>query len=254
MIEGGQNIFDAAVTEEKPKDNGTETETAASSTGSSETSTGQDGDKVEEVPKDLNNKTALHKDARFKRVIEERNRERAEKRELMERLDRLEKGNRPEAKPTATTKPAWFAKYFGDDQEAWDGFQQMTKIDSEAIKAEALAELKREQETSSKESQRWQSWVNEQVETLEDEGESFEKNALFKVMDEYRPTDDEGNLDFRRGLELLRYKEANKSSDIEAKRKAGSMATGTKKSGAEPTKRNVVTASDIRKMRLTGEI
>jgi hypothetical protein len=241
MLTENNNIFDGAAAEASK-----EPDTSDSSTENVETSTGQEGS-VEEAPKDLDDKTPLHKDARFKRVIEERNRERAEKRELMERLERLEKERRPDAQKSTSSKPAWFAKFFGDDEEAWDGFQQMTASAKEQAKAEAIAELKREQETSSKESQKWQSWVNEQVESLEDEGETFDRNALFKVMDEYRPTDSEGNLDFKKGLELLKLK-GSKPSNIAEKRKAGAMAP-TSKSGSEPKKKDGLTSEDIRKMR-----
>lgn len=238
-----ENVFDAAASENEAKK---EDGTSESSPENAETSAGQDGG-VEEAPKDLNDKTPLHKDARFKRVIEERNRERAEKRELLERLERLEKGGK-EAQTKASAKPAWFAKYFGDDEEAWQGFQQMTSAAKEEAKAEALAELKREQETSSKESQRWTGWVNEQIEALEDEGETFERNALLKVMDEYRPTGEDGNLDFRKGLELLKLKGA-KPSNVAAKREAGARAHGSARGGAEPAKKTGLTSDDIRKMR-----
>lgn len=248
MLTENQNLFDAATSEVEKKEDDTDTDTAASSPENVETSTGQDGS-VEEPPKDLNDKTPLHKDARFKRVIEERNRERAEKRELLERLERLEKGNQPIPQKTTGQKPAWFAKYFGDDEEAWQGFQQMTSAAKEEAKAEAIAELKREQETSSRESQKWTSWVNEQVTMLEEEGEMFDKNALFKVMDEYRPSDDSGNLDFRKGLELLRLK-GSKPSNITAKREAGAKATGGARTGSEPQKKSGLTSEDIRKMRM----
>ena len=245
MLNEGANIFDALpATEEKepePSDSSPETEKPA----------GQ-GESIEEAPKDLNDKTALHKDARFKRVIEERNRERAEKRELLERLEKLEKGNQPTQTKTPTTKPAWFAKYFGDDEEAWQGFQQMTASAKEEAKAEAIADIKREQESERNSSSKWDKWVNEQVESLEEQGETFERNALLKVMDQYRPTDDEGNLDFHKGLELLRLK-GDKPSQVEAKRKAAAM-TATPMKGSEPSKRNVVSRADILKWRQTGEL
>lgn len=255
MIDAGQPIFDATASSmdsasesNQEEESSTETSPAESSPDTEETSTESDGDeKVENVPKDL--KSALHKDARFKRVIEERNRLRRELEEARE----AKQNQRQEEPKAPSSKPAWFAKYFGDDDEAWQGFQQMTASAKTEAKAEAVAELKREQQETTQQADRWNSWVNEQVNTLEEEGESFDRNALFKLMEEYRPTDDEGNLDFRRGLEILNLKDA-KPSNIEAKRKAGSLANGPKKTVAEPSKKNVVTPNDIRKWRLTGEI
>lgn len=242
MLTENANIFDGAATE-SDKD----TDTSDSSTETEETSTESDGS-VEEAPKDLNDKTPLHKDARFKRVIEERNRERAEKRELLERLERLEKGTKDPSKPS-TTKPAWFAKYFGDDEEAWQGFQQMTASAKEEAKAEAIAELKREQETSSKELQHWERVNNERMDELEEEGETFDRNALVKLLVQRPIYDAEGNLDFRTGLEILKMK-GGKPSNIADKRAAGAKATGTARSSSEPKKKDGLTSEDIRKMRM----
>lgn len=247
MLTDNSNIFDAVASE---TEDDKETATSDSSTENTDTSTESEGS-IEEAPKDLDDKTPLHKDARFKRVIEDRNRERREKRELLAQIEQLKRGAsspNPETK-TSATKPAWFAKYFGDDDEAWQGFQQMTSAAKEEAKREAIAELKREQETSSKETERWTSWVNEQVQTLEEEGETFDKNALFKVMDEYRPSDDNGNLDFRKGLELLKLK-GTKPSNMAEKRAAAAKATSTSRSGSEPTKKTGLTSEDIRKMRM----
>jgi hypothetical protein len=246
MLVDNQNIFDAGSTDEATD---TDTEAAASSTENEETSTVSDGS-VEEAPKDLNDKTPLHKDARFKRVIEERNRERAEKRELMERLERLEKQQRPDSQQKqGSSKPAWFAKYFGDDEEAWDGFKQMTASAKEEAKAEAVAELKREQEMTSKETQKWEQINNERMDELEEDGESFDRNALMKLLVQRPIYDPEGNLDFRTGLELLRMKNP-KNDTVSAKREAGAKATGSSKSGAEPKKKSGLTSEDIRKMRM----
>lgn len=247
MISSEGNIFDAAA-EEGSKD----TDTSESLTEDTETSTESDGSAsqtLEEAPKDLNDKTPLHKDARFKRVIEERNRERAEKRELLERLERLEKGSPSSQQKTSSSKPAWFAKYFGDDQEAWDGFQSMTASAKEEAKAEAIAELRREQETSSKEVQKWEQTNNERMDELEEEGESFDRNALIKLLVQRPIYDAEGNLDFRTGLEILKAR-TSKPSNIAAKREAGAKATGSAKGGSEPTKKSGMTSEEIRKMRM----
>jgi hypothetical protein len=235
------NLFPEEPAQDSPADPSPENE---------KTPAGQEGE-VETPPADL--KGSLHKDARFKRVIEERNRLRREREELIEKLGSKEPADRQDIKATSTAqKPAWFAKYFGDDQEAWDGFQQMSRAAKEEAKREALAEFQEQSRSSEEQSKRWQSWVGEQVQTLEEEGETFDKNALFKVMDEYRPTDDEGNLDFRKGLELLRLKTPQK--DMGDRKKLADKLNG-KGSGSEPRKREgVVTPKDLARMRAMGEL
>lgn len=241
MIES-QNIFD----EVEASASKTETAPVESSAKEEETPTGQEGE-IEEAPKDLDDKTPLHKDERFKRVIEERNRERQEKHELLARLEALENERRPEPSKSTSAKPAWFAKYFGDDDEAWEGFQSMTASAKAEAKAEAVAELRREQEQSSKEIQRWEKMNNERMDELEEEGERFDRNALTKLLLERPIYDSEGNLDFRTGLELLKLKDP-KPSKVAEKRLAGAKATQMPR-GSEPKKSDGLTSAEIRKMR-----
>lgn len=223
---------------------------AESSPENVEKPTGPAEDEVEEVPKDLDDKP-LHKDSRFKRVIEERNRLREEKEALLaEREAERSQLTRPQSNQQAT-KPAWFTRYFGEDEEAWKGFQDMTSAAKEQAKQEALQELA-SRETTEKEAMRQASeWVDEQVELLAESGEKFDRNSLLKVMDEYRPTDDDGNLDFRKGLELLKLKTPQKSMDA---RKKLADSLNHKGGKVEPQPRDYVTAADLRKLRNRGEL
>jgi len=241
-----EDIFDAAESK-------AEAPTASdSSTEKEETSTGTDGG-AQEAAKDLKVEVPLHKDERFKRVIAERNQLRQEKAEWTKRMMERETESKATSKPTTSeSAPAWFQKYFGDDKEAWDGFKAMSSADRDALKREIRDEIENETKTRDSESKKWDSWVTEQVQTLEEEGETFDKNALFKVMNEFRPTDDEGNLDFRKGLALL--KRGSPASQTAEKRVAGAKATGTQKGTGEPGSKNFVTPADIRKMRLRGEL
>lgn len=250
MLVENQNVFDAAETASTEASAGTETDTSASSTETTETPAGQGGEEGGEIPKDLNNKTALHKEARFKRVIEERNRLRREledARKTQQERPQTATKSAPDGK-----RPTWFTKFYGEGPEADDAWEGLNQL-AESKKDAAIEAMKQEQRQASQESERWNGWVAEQVEALEDEGESFDRNALFKVMDEFRPTDDEGNLDFRRGLELMRMKNA-KPSSLAEKRKAGALAGTSVKNGTETAKKNYVTPKDIARMRATGEI
>ncbi len=248
MLNENANVFDAAASAAQ------EPEPSESSTETSEKPTGQAGD--QETPTDLKTGEPLHKDERFRRVIADRNRLRQERDEILERIQRLEENGKQPAQAQAQKSdsiPAWFANYFGTEAQAKEAWENLKPVDRDSLKAEIRDELRREQQAESQSTQKWDKWVNEQVETLEEEGETFERNALLKVMDQYRPSDAEGNLDFRKGLELLRFKGEPKGEAIEAKRKAGALATATK-TGSAPDKKNYVTPSDIKKWRLNGTL
>lgn len=246
MLTEGANIFDAAAataTQEEPETSESSNET--------EKPAGQAGE--EEAPKDLKPGEPLHKDERFRRLIADKNRLKQERDEMLDRISRLEQTQRAPERPQANEPiPAWFANYFGTEAQAKEAWEHLKPADLNALKAEIRDDLRREQEAQTQSTQKWDRWVNDQVESLEEEGETFERNALLKVMDQYRPSDNEGNLDFRKGLELLRLK-GEKPNQVEAKRKAAAM-TGTAAKGSEPSKKNVVSRADILKWRQTGEL
>lgn len=207
--------------------------------------TGQAEDKVEEVPEDLDDRP-LHKDRRFKQVIEERNRLREEREALLREQAEFYKSKAETPTKKGSEKPTWFTKYFGDDEEAWEGFHGMTEKAKEEAKKEAIEAYKAEQAEAQDSVKRANEWVEEQVKELKDSGEDFDKNALFKVMEKYRPTDAEGNLDFKAGLELLKLQQPDAKEKTQARRK---LADGlnSKPGKTEPTERNYQTAASLRK-------
>lgn len=249
MLTENANIFDAAQAETAKQE---EPETSESST-ETEKPAGQ-AETSEEVPKDLKPGEALHKDERFRRTIADKRRAIQERDDAFRRIEELERRlNQPAPKQNTNEPiPAWFANYFGTEAQAKEAWENLKPVDRDGLKAEIRDELRREQEAERASTQKWDRWVNEQVESLEEEGETFERNALLNVMNKFKPTDDEGNLDFRKGLELLRL-QGEKPSQVEAKRKAAAM-TATPQKGSEPSKRNVVSRADILKWRQTGEL
>jgi hypothetical protein len=243
------NIFDAAVSDKEKAG-----ETAPESSTETEQPAGQ-GEGTEGTPKDLKPGEALHKDERFRRVIADRNRLRQEREEMLSRLQALESRTARQESPKTDNRPmpAVFASYFGTEAQAQEAWNLLKPLDKDALKAELREELQNERQSEAQEAQKWDRWVADNIESLRDEGEEFDKNALLKVMDEYGTKDAEGNYDFRKGLELLRRLEATQPNPVEAKRKAGALATATK-TGSAPDKKNYVTPSDIKKWRLNGTL
>lgn len=208
----------------------------------------ESGGDVETTPNDL--KGDLHKDARFRRVIEQRNRLREQLREAT--APKQPEQRQEQQQSQGQSRPAWFAKYFGDDDEAWEGFRQMTASARDEAKREALAEIRREADEKAADAKKWNDWVAEQKTDLMDEGEVADEqewNRLCKVMDQFGPTTD-GRLDFRKGLAIMRQQFQPKGMG-DRRKLADSMNTRPKGDAPRP---KVVTSADLRRMERNGEI
>lgn len=245
LTQEGEQMFQASEETTPPDSSPEKAEEAA----------GQPETSVEEVPKDLGEKP-LHTDKRFKTVIEERNRYREEaaqvreaQAELERRLQDLERRPSPE---TQGTKPEWFKRYFGDDEEAWNGFQSMTRSAKEEAKREALQEFESTLTAEEKSLNEAREYNQSQMQSLRDEGEDFDVNELTAVMLKYKPTTEDDQLDFRAGLEILKLQKP-KDGKPQARRQLASSLNQSK-GAAEPQSKDYVTAADLRMMRQRGEI
>lgn len=257
---GTDSIFDAA--EAAVKGQAEEKETAPSdpSPEKAETATGQQGE-TEQTPEDLKNgKEPLHRDERFRRVVGDKNRYRRELEEARAELQKYKSAPQPQQSQQqsqqAQRRPSWFTDFFGEGpkaDEAWDGFKQMSSADREQAKREALDEFRRESQSASEEAKRWEGWVGEQLDALEEEGEDFDRNALQKFLSENPVVDAQGNLDFRKGLSLMR-KLNPKADNTEDKRKAGSLATEKAKGAPQDTKNKGVSPKDLQRLRNLGRL
>jgi unconventional prefoldin RPB5 interactor 1 len=192
-----------------------------------------------EEEKKTEEETPFHKHPRFKELVEEKNQYKKDLDELREEVESKFSEMDSQSK---TKSPEWFSEAFGDQPELWDKFQAYNKSDREAIKNELREELKAEKETKEEEVKKQSEWVEDQVNSLKDEGLKFEKNDLLKVMWDYKPTDDEGNLDFKKGYEIM---EALKKKDPE-KANARKEIVSEGKSKSEPEDKKWKTPQDMK--------
>lgn len=189
----------------------------------------------------IDDNTPFHKHPRWKQLQEEK-RQQADKIATYEqRFAELESKitQREQAKI-----PEWFSTRFGEDQTSWDAYKQTSQSEKSDLKKEIMAELKAETQQETKRQADLNDWVQDNLNSLEDEGEKFDKNALLKVLNDYAPSDANGNIDFKKGLAILRQFEASKAVETKEKstaRKEVASATtssskGEKQSGPIPAK------------------
>ena len=103
--------------------------------------------------------------------------------------------------------PDWFITAYGEDEELW----ALHLENEERLEAEReeriIARIKSEQEESTTREQQDLQWVDDQLASVREnlqEGEpDFEDNELLKIVTDFRPSDEEGNLDFRAAYTIL---------------------------------------------------
>ena len=176
-------------------------------------------------------------------------REEAERKasELEARLSALEKEGSPE-------KSEFVSSLVGDNEDV----EKVWAKEKQSLKEEVKQELVREQLDAQKkvqeEKEKWTKWTNDRLSEVEKEfkvdfkSDESKKNELSKIMLDYSPTDEQGNLDYRKGMKILnelsRVKETEKHSSTQAKKNIAD-ATVSKETTVQQNK-DFVTSNDIR--------
>lgn len=159
-----------------------------------------------------------------------------------EELNTLKEENEVNAKELAELKdkvskkdettgeiPSWFSELYGDNKTAWQKHQAHTKVEKEEWKKEVLAEQTQVRKQTDEEAQKWDKWVNDEVQNLKDEGKVFDRNKLLKVMTDYKPTSDDKGLDFQKGFKIYEMQEAEDPSKTNARKELADATTKTTK-------------------------
>ena len=144
--------------------------------------------------------------------------------------------------------PTWFTERFGEDPKLWTAYRQTTQEEKADIKKEIMAEIRAEQAQESQRQAGLQTWVQDSIQELKDEGEKFDENALLKILTDYSPTDAQGNIDFKKGLAILRQLDSAKGDKEKEKSTARKeVAASTTSSSKGEKTAQVLTAKQLRK-------
>lgn len=214
-----------------------------------ESSPVKEDEKVDPIVEEKDDKEPpFHKHPRWKQKQEEIQ-------HLSEEVNRLKQ--QIEIKPKTpignNTIPKWFTDRFGEDQEAWESYENTIKSERSEWMKEAVEELRqesvREKEEQVKSQEKMEAWVQDSLQELKDDGEKFDENKLLKILTEFSPTDSQGNIDFKKGLVLLRQLETNevaeKKEKVQARKEVASATSSNTKGGKES---KIIPAKEIRKM------
>jgi hypothetical protein len=154
----------------------------------------------------------------------------------------LEQRYAPKGKQPA---PQFLTDMVGDNEQVAKSFNQYERDLIEKAKFEFSQEQERKIQAQQQEEQKWNNWIDDQVESLKEEGHQFDRNELLKTVLDYRPTDQNNNYDFKAALKILQLQKPKESNKSVAAKKAIADTT-TSGSQGESSPRDYVTAKDIR--------
>lgn len=147
---------------------------------------------------------------------------------------------------TSTDIPDWFVELYGENEAAWQKYSEHSKVEREALKRELLAEQENAKRAEVEEAKKWEKWVDDEIAALKEEGNEFDTNKLSKIMLDYSPTDTDGNLDFKKGLEIYKALEKAPQDDTKSKARKELADTTTGSPKGDPPKKDYMTPSDLR--------
>lgn len=189
----------------------------------------------------------FHKHPRFKHLIQQNKELKAALAEINQKLTPQPKA---EADQGNAAIPNWFKSIYGDNPELYKEFSAYSGQQQQEIVAKAVEMLREEIAKPQREAEQVQTWIKEKLTELHDDGEEFEDDELINVMKEYTPFGDSGQLDFRKGLKLMRAfatvksKETTDKEKSDARKKIGAMTAG---GGQGSPSKSAVNMNDIRK-------
>ena len=239
---------------QEEKDTPAESSTEDKPTEESPSSQGEEDKKEEvEAPKESNTEMEekpppFHEHPRWKRMYDENQTLKQDISDIKDNAgkDKLQR----EEQEQNQTIPGWFSNQYGDDPKIWREYKSYEVAHDERL----IQKIQSDQETvvqkKQQESDKWTSWVETEVQGLVDEGLKFDRNELMKTVADYKPTDEQGNLDFRKGYEIMTklksVEVAKKAVKTQEKKEVASQTMDEGKGESE--KKNFLTHAELTNM------
>lgn len=192
----------------------------------------------------------FHKNPRWQQMREENQQLKSAMEEMSRWRQETDQRLQAPVKQAETKIPSWFIKFFGDNAELYQQFNQEFVGD---LRSSVMNELKQEQTrvaTQQKEElSRWDKWVEDSIDKVQEKFDvqlnANTRNSFLKFVTTYLPTDQSGNVDLVKGWELYNQLEQSKGQEkAEAKKALAAKVTSDNKS--EAPKKDFQTSQSLR--------
>lgn len=197
---------------------------------------------------DLPDESILKKNSAWEEMREAREAAEAKAQALEARLVALEQED------GTTEKSEFVRSLVGDNEEIAQKWAEEKGSLKEAVKRELVQEQRDIERKAIEQREYWAKWTDERLSEVEKEfkvdfkADESKKNELSKIMLDYSPTDEAGNLDYRKGMKILqdlsKVKAAEETQKIQVKKNIAD-ATVSKETSVEKNK-GFVTSNDLR--------
>ena len=168
--------------------------------------------------------------------------------ELQATVQQLQESQKTAQENNPTLPADWVALYGNDEasqnayriqQQQFQSMEQRIRDDLKKEQAEAAKQQQTEQE-------RWDNWVESELQSLTDAGESFDKNKLMKVALDMQPVDANGNISFAKALQIYKLQESQAAPTNTANKQIAARTASTNRGGDKP---KVAPSSNTLRMR-----
>lgn len=141
--------------------------------------------------------------------------------------------------------PEWFKELYGENETAYQKYLEHEQVRTEEIKKKVIEEQEQKVKQQQDETEKWNKWVSSEYDKLESEGYKFDRDKFAKVMLDYMPTDEQNNLDFKKGYKIYEALEPKPNPAIsEARKQLADTVTGGQQ--GEKKSKDYMTPSDLR--------
>ena len=198
---------------------------------------------------ELPDEAILKKNSAWEEMREAREQAEAKARDLEARLSALEKEDSP------VEKSEFVSSLVGDNEDVEAKWAKEKENLKEEVKREMIQDQLNAQKKEQEDRERWIKWTNDRLSEVEKEfnvnfkTDESKKNELSKIMLDYSPTDEQGNLDYRKGMKILteldKVKMTEKHISTQVKKDIAD-ATVSKETSVKPNK-DYMTSQDFRK-------
>lgn len=196
---------------------------------------------------ELPDESVLKKNSAWEEMRVARETAETKARELETRLSALEKEDSPE-------KSEFVSSLVGDNEDVEAKWAKEKISLKEEVKREMVQDQLDAEQKAKEQKEHWANWTNDRLSEVEKEfnvdfkTDESKKNELSKIMLDYSPTDEQGNLDYRKGMKILneldRVKVTEKNASIQVKKDIAD-ATVSKETSVKKNK-DYYTSQDLR--------
>ena len=223
-----------------PAESATEDNQVSTDSPSQEGETEEEATPSKETPDETNKD--FHKNPRFKELVEEKNRWKAQAEELARLKVEVEQ-IRSQPQDNEPSIPEWFKGLYGDDADRWNDYSQYQKSQRDQVKQELLLEQQQKIQQQQQQVTRWEEYSNDSMDKLEAAGKEFDRKELKSFVEKWAPVDQYGNYDYSKGYELMTMAKAPNPEKSKARKDIADISSSN--SSVSNQSKDFMTAQDL---------